>query len=94
MSLPATIASTAIQQAGLYASIGQGRKAYHRSKNLMKLQRDLDKEMWDYQNKYNLPSAQMQRLKEAGLNPALMYFLKCRFLKVYFLFYVLYLIDC
>lgn len=59
--------------AGLAGSIGSGRKAYHRSKNLMKLQRDLDKEMWDYQNKYNLPSAQMQRLKEAGLNPALMY---------------------
>lgn len=31
------------------------------------------KEMFDYQNRYNTPARQMQRLKQAGLNPALMY---------------------
>lgn len=31
------------------------------------------KEMFDYQNRYNTPAKQMQRLKQAGLNPALMY---------------------
>lgn len=59
--------------AGLIGSIGSGRKAYHRSKKLMDKQFAMDKEMYDYQNKYNLPSAQMARLKAAGLNPALMY---------------------
>ena len=58
---------------GLIGSIGSGRKAYHRSKKLMDKQMQMDKQMWDYQNKYNLPSAQMERLKAAGLNPALMY---------------------
>lgn len=32
-----------------------------------------DLEMWNRQNVYNDPSAQMQRLKDAGLNPNLMY---------------------
>jgi len=30
-------------------------------------------EMWHRQNEYNLPTAQMQRFKEAGLNPNLIY---------------------
>jgi hypothetical protein len=30
-------------------------------------------EFWDRQNAYNTPKAQMDRLKQAGLNPALMY---------------------
>ena len=57
---------------GLF-SIGQGRKAYHRSIKLMDKKFQMDKMARDYQNQYNLPSAQMQRLKDAGLNPALMY---------------------
>jgi len=31
------------------------------------------KELFDYQNAYNTPAKQMERLKQAGLNPALMY---------------------
>lgn len=31
------------------------------------------REMWELQNEYNSPMAQMQRLKAAGLNPALVY---------------------
>lgn len=34
---------------------------------------DKDLEMWQRQNEYNSPSAQMQRLKDAGLNPHLVY---------------------
>jgi len=30
-------------------------------------------EMWDIQNRYNTPQAQMQRMQDAGLNPNLMY---------------------
>jgi len=64
---------------GLASSIGSifggssRRKSYHRSKRLMQYQMGLDKQMFDYQNAYNTPMAQMQRLKDAGLNPALMY---------------------
>lgn len=37
------------------------------------LQVQAQKDLIDYQNKYNAPSAQMQRLAEAGLNPHLVY---------------------
>ena len=52
---------------------GSNRKAYHRSKKLMDKQMAMDKQMFDYQNAYNTPAQQMARLKDAGLNPALMY---------------------
>lgn len=34
---------------------------------------EYSKRMFDYQNAYNTPAKQMERLKKAGLNPALMY---------------------
>jgi len=70
---PATIQAAGTAVGSLVGSIGSGRKAYHRSKKLMDKQFGMDKSMYDYQNRYNLPSAQMNRLKKAGLNPALMY---------------------
>jgi hypothetical protein len=36
-------------------------------------QRKFDLDMWNRQNAYNTPRMQMQRLRDAGLNPALMY---------------------
>jgi len=36
-------------------------------------QNEYNQQMWEQQNKYNSPIEQMARLKEAGLNPALMY---------------------
>ena len=36
-------------------------------------QRLWSEDMWNRQNAYNTPLQQMKRLKEAGLNPALMY---------------------
>ena len=38
-----------------------------------KAQRKFDLDMWNRQNAYNTPAMQMQRLRDAGLNPALMY---------------------
>ena len=36
-------------------------------------QREWSESMWNRQNAYNTPAMQIKRLKEAGLNPALMY---------------------
>lgn len=38
-----------------------------------KANRDFQMDMWNKTNEYNTPSQQMQRFKEAGLNPNLMY---------------------
>lgn len=42
-------------------------------KRNLRLQVAAQKDLIDYQNQYNSPSAQMQRLAEAGLNPNLVY---------------------
>lgn len=41
--------------------------------NEAKKQRDYEKEFWEANNAYNTPQAQMQRLKDGGLNADLMY---------------------
>ena len=46
------------------------------NKTNIKLQREAQawqESMWNKQNEYNTPAAQIQRMREAGLNPALMY---------------------
>lgn len=40
---------------------------------LARKNREWNEKMWHMQNEYNTPKAQMQRLKEAGLNPNLAY---------------------
>ena len=42
------------------------------NERMMQKQLDYNNDMWNKQNAYNTPSAQVQRLKEAGLNPYLM----------------------
>lgn len=42
------------------------------NERMMQKQQDYNTDMWNKQNAYNTPSAQVQRLKEAGLNPYLM----------------------
>ena len=42
-------------------------------KELMNKQFNSQLQMWNLQNEYNSPAAQMQRLEDAGLNPALVY---------------------
>lgn len=48
-------------------------KTFGNNKALMEMQQKFDRGMFDYSNAYNTPANQMKRLKEAGLNPALMY---------------------
>ncbi|MBD5222421.1 MAG: hypothetical protein HDS70_08680 [Bacteroidales bacterium] len=43
------------------------------NKKLMSYQHDLNLDLWNKNNEYNSPQAQMQRLKAAGLNPNLVY---------------------
>lgn len=43
------------------------------ARSLMDLQLKQNKELFDYQNEYNAPINQIARLKQAGLNPGLMY---------------------
>lgn len=78
---------TAIPQTGLLGSalnlISQGRQnqwqanqaSLQNQKNaeLMKYQFDMNKKMFDQANLYNSPLQQMERYKQAGLNPNLIY---------------------
>lgn len=43
------------------------------NRGLAKLQHKQNVEMWNMMNMYNTPAAQMQRFKDAGLNPHLIY---------------------
>jgi ribosomal protein S21 len=56
-----------------FAQYGQNRKEREFSKYMYELQRQDALSDYHMQNAYNDPSAQVKRLKEAGLNPALMY---------------------
>lgn len=58
---------------GSLFNIGRGRRQYRRNIQSMNHAHSLNKQMFDYQNAYNTPTEQMKRLKQAGLNPALMY---------------------
>ena len=49
--------------------LAREQNSYNRS--MLEYQNAYNERMWDKQNVYNSPSAQMQRLKEAGLNPSL-----------------------
>lgn len=69
--------------AGAASAIGSGAQAYAQGKMnrktrkfakwQMETQRKWSLEDWERQNAYNSPAQQMQRLKEAGLNPHLIY---------------------
>jgi hypothetical protein len=60
----------AIQQAGNILQVGMQNQS---NKRAFKRSADFTREMFDKTNEYNHPVQQMARLKEAGLNPALMY---------------------
>ena len=53
---------------GLFGQSANKKRAQEAQK-----QRDFSESMWKRQNAYNTPKNQMQRLRDAGLNPALMY---------------------
>lgn len=54
-------------------SIANTNKTIQANKDLAKYAYDRDLEMWNATNAYNSPTAQMQRLQDAGLNPNLVY---------------------
>lgn len=49
------------------------REAFAHNREMAEYAYSKDLEMWDRQNQYNTPEAQMQRLTEAGLNPNMVY---------------------
>jgi hypothetical protein len=66
MSITAGLLGAGLQFAGNLFGNSQRRREQNRAFNQ-------NKKMFDYQNAYNTPKNQMKRLKDAGLNPALMY---------------------
>lgn len=74
MALPPLVGIGALASGiGSLFGIGRGSRQNKRNVRNMRMQHEMDKQMFDYQNAYNTPAKQMQRLKAAGLNPALMY---------------------
>lgn len=68
------IAAAGIQSLGNYVgAVAANRKQFKYQKEAMALQQGYNKDLWDYQNAYNTPQAQMERLTAAGLNPHLIY---------------------
>lgn len=57
---------------GITNAFGQS-SANETNIQLARENREWQEMMWNKQNEYNSPAAQIQRMKEAGLNPALMY---------------------
>ena len=77
MPLPLPIGAAMITAGGSLLSnlLGFGSQAATNKAQMQLAEYQYEKnlEMWNRQNEYNLPSAQRQRLLDAGLNPALMY---------------------
>lgn len=57
---------------GAFGLLG-GYLNYRYQTRLAEQQNQYNLDMWNLQNEYNSPAAQMRRYQEAGLNPALMY---------------------
>lgn len=76
MPLPAFLAAAAPVVGSLLGGLfggGAQRRANQANKELAQFEWEKNLEMWNLQNQYNLPSAQMQRFRDAGLNPNLIY---------------------
>lgn len=73
--MPLPLIAAPLIGAGLDAVTGLlGNASTNRAnKELAEYQYTKDLEMWNKSNEYNTPTAQMQRYKDAGLNPNLMY---------------------
>lgn len=71
-ALPAIIGG--LQTAGsIGSSIGANVGGRKFAREMYQRQYDDNVRFWQMQNEYNSPQAQMQRLREAGLNPAMIY---------------------
>lgn len=77
MPIPLALAAAAIP--AITDLVNSGSTRYTNAQNRAFSQQMYDRQRadaltdWDKQNKYNSPSQQMQRYKEAGLNPNLIY---------------------
>ena len=73
--MPAWLLPVIGAAANAASSIGtnllSGKSQLKTNQKLMDYQYSKDLAMWDKQNEYNSPTAQMERLKAAGLNPAM-----------------------
>ena len=70
----AAVAAGAVSAGGSYAGeVARNKRQWRYQQKAMQLQDEYNRQLWDYQNAYNTPQAQMQRLQEAGLNPRLVY---------------------
>lgn len=58
---------------GLAINAAKNKKQWRYQQKAMELQKQMNLEAWNMQNAYNTPTAQMQRLQDAGLNPRLIY---------------------
>lgn len=70
--VPALVAGGA-SLIGAAASAGSQARANNMNLQIMREQNQWNLEQWQRENAYNLPSAQMARLKAAGLNPNMVY---------------------
>lgn len=75
-SVAATIASSLPVVGNVFNAVSQGiqnkkNREFQAAEN--QKDRDFNKMMWDLNNAYNSPVAQMSRLKDAGINPHLAY---------------------
>ena len=69
--VPLAIAGTGLLQSA--ANISSNRSSQNANMRLAKYQYAKDVEMWNANNAYNTPKAQMDRLMDAGLNPNMVY---------------------
>lgn len=68
------VGAAAVSGAGsVLGSLISGGMNYRNTKKLMKYQNQMNIENWKMENQYNSPLAQVARLREAGLNPSLVY---------------------
>lgn len=69
ISAAASVGSAAMNN---YAADLRSDRQFYRTQDLMQMQKNLNMQQWQEQQEYNSPAAQMQRYREAGLNPWLM----------------------
>lgn len=70
---PFTSAALVSGAGSVLGSLVSGGMNYRNTKKLMKYQNQMNVENWKMENQYNSPLAQIARLREAGLNPSMVY---------------------
>lgn len=71
--MPGPLAALAPYIITAAATVGSQLLSNRANRRMSKFAYKKDREMWERQNEYNSPEQQQQRIKGAGLNPALMY---------------------